>query len=103
MSNVEKIVNGITEYTDNKFDVELLDGFAKKPSEEAVSVEEIIYDDVDEFIDYANLNALFDLDDKLTQMKLLRKIMYIMYLGGLGEDQTTMTIKGVLKMMKNKM
>lgn len=30
MSNVEKIVNGITEYTDNKFDVELLDGFAKK-------------------------------------------------------------------------
>ena len=79
--------------------MDLLRNLAKK----RFQLRKIIYDDIDEFIDNAKLNTLFELDDKLTQMKLLRKIMYITYLSGLGEDQTTMMIKGILKMMKNKM
>lgn len=98
MSKLETIVNGITEYTDRKFDVEILKGFSEKSNnKEAVSVADVINDEVDEFINEAGLELIFGLDDKEVQKKLLQKIMYITFLSGLGEDARTMMLKGLMK------
>ena len=101
MSNVETIVKGINEYTDNKYDVEVLAEFNVKPIENAYSVTELIDGDNEEFIKEAGLEKIFDLDDKEIQKKILRKIMYIAYLNGLAENQNTMMMKCMIKMMED--
>lgn len=55
------------------------------------------------FINDCELDRIFEVEDKEIQKKLLRKIMYITYINGLGEDAQTMAIKCIIKMMKNEM
>ena len=100
---METVLNGIAKYAGEKFDVELLEGFSAKPNNQLYSIEEVIMDDVNEFIDDAELNLLFELDDKDAQEKLLKKILYITYLNGLSEDERTMGLKCLLKVMKDNM
>lgn len=101
MSNVETIIKGIKEYTDAKYYAEDLAEFNVKPVENAYSVTELIDGDNEEFIKEAGLEKIFYLDDKEIQKKILRKIMYIAYLNGLVENQNTMTMKCIIKMMKD--
>lgn len=103
MAKVEEVVKGITKYTDARFSEESLKVLSKKTSNGMLSVEEIINDDIAEFIDEAQLDKLFELDDKESQVKLLSKIMYIVYVTGLGEDSTTMALRALMKLMKYKM
>lgn len=103
MSNVESIVKGIGAYIDDNFDVELLSEMDKKPNEEAYSISDIINEDNENFINESGLDKIFELEDKEIQKKLLRKIMYITYINGLGEDAQTMAIKCILKIMKDNM
>lgn len=103
MSNVESIVKGIGAYVDDNFDVELLSEMDKKPNEKAYSIADIINEDNENFINESGLDRIFELEDKKNQKKLLRKIMYITYINGLGEDAQTMAIKCILKMLKDDM
>ena len=103
MSNVESILKELEVYVDEKFDVELLSEMRKKPTEEAYSIADIINEENDIFINDCELDRIFEVEDKEIQKKLLRKIMYIAYINGLGEDAQTMAIKCIIKMMKNEM
>ena len=103
MLNVESIVKGIEEYAKDNFDVELLSEMDKKPNEKAYSISDIINEDNENFINESGLDKIFEVEDKEIQKKLLRKIMYITYINGLGEDAQTMAIKCIIKMMKNEM
>ena len=99
MSNVEKIVNGIEAYAKDNFDEDILNHFSNTPE----GVTDLVNEDIEEFIKDANLEALFDVEDKDVQKKLLRKIMYFTYLQGLGNDERSFAIKRVMKMIANKM
>ena len=103
MAKIEEVVKGITKYADARLSEESLKVLSKKTNNGMISVEEIINDDIAEFIDDAQLDKLFELDNKESQVKLLRKIMYITYVTGLGEDLTTMALKALMKIMKDKM
>lgn len=103
MSNVESILKELEVYVDDNFDVELLSEMRKKPIEEGYSIEDIINEENDIFINDCELDKIFEVEDKEIQKKLLRKIMYITYINGLGEDAQTMAIKCIIKMMKNEM
>lgn len=98
MSNVEKIVNGIEEYAKDNFDETILNHFSNAP-EGLPSVTSLVNEDIEEFIKDANLEALFDVEDKEVQKKLLRKVMYFAYLQGLGNDAETFMFKGMLKIL----
>ena len=63
------------------------------------SVTSLVNEDIEEFIKDANLEALFDVEDKEVQKKLLRKVMYFAYLQGLGNDAKTFMFKGMLKIL----
>ena len=63
------------------------------------SVTSLVNEDIEEFIKDANLEALFDVEDKEVQKKLLRKIMYFAYLQSLGNDAETFMFKGMLKIL----
>lgn len=102
MSNVEKIVTGIEEYAKDNFEEEILNHFSDAPKG-VPSVTELVNDDVETFIKEANLELLFDVEDKETQKKLLRKIMYFAYIQGLGNDERSFMIKGFIKVIGNKM
>ena len=103
MSNVKSIVKGIEKYVKDNFDVELLSEMDKKPTEKAYSIADIINEDNENFINESGLDKIFELEDKEIQKKLLRKIMYITYINGLGEDAQSMALKCIIKMMKNEM
>lgn len=103
MSNVESILKELEVYVDDKFDVELLSEMRKKPTEKAYSIADIINEENENFINESGLDRIFEVEDKEIQKKLLRKIMYITYLNGLGEDAQTMTLKCIIKMIGNKM
>lgn len=103
MAKVEEVVKGITKYASERLSEESLKVLSKKTNNGMISVEEIINDDIAEFIDDAQLDKLFELDNKESQVNLLRKIMYITYVTGLGEDSTTMALKALMKLMKDKM
>ena len=103
MAKVEDVVKGITEYADARLSEESLKLLSKKTRDGVLSVEELINDEITEFIDEAQLDKLFDLDDKESQVKLLHKVMYIAYVTGLGEDSTTMALKALMKLMKDRM
>ena len=98
MSNVETIVKGIEEYAKDNFDETILDHFSNAP-EGLPSVTSLVNEDIEEFIKDANLEALFDVEDKDVQKKLLRKIMYFAYIQGLGNDAETFMFKGMLKIL----
>ena len=102
MSNVEKIVNGIEEYAKDNFEERFLNHFSNSPKG-VPSVTELVNEDIEEFIKDADLELLFDVEDKETQKKLLRKIMYFTYLQGFGNDEHSFMIKGFMKMIANKM
>lgn len=103
MSNVESILKELEVYVDDRFDVELLSEMRKKPAEEAYSITDIINEENENFINESGLDRIFEVEDKEIQKKLLRKIMYITYLNGLGEDAQTMALKCIIKMIGNKM
>ena len=98
MSNVEKIVKGIEEYAKDNFDETILNLFSNAP-EGLPSVTSLVNEDIEEFIKDANLEALFDVEDKEVQKKLLRKVMYFAYLQGLGNDAETFMFKAMLKIL----
>ena len=98
MSNVETIVKGIEEYAKDNFDETILNLFSNAP-EGLPSVTSLVNEDIEEFIKDANLEALFDVEDKEVQKKLLRKVMYFVYLQGLGNDAETFMFKGMLKIL----
>lgn len=98
MSNVETIVKGIEEYAKDNFDETILNHFSNAP-EGLPSITSLVNEDIEEFIKDANLEALFDVEDKEVQKKLLRKIMYFAYLQGLGNDAETFMFKGMLKIL----
>ena len=102
MSNVEKIVTGIEEYAKDNFEERILNHLSNSPKG-VPSVTELVNDDVEEFIKEANLEAIFDVEDKESQKKLLRKIMYFAYIQGLANDERSFMIKGFIKMIENKM
>lgn len=103
MSNVESVLKELEVYVDDNFDVELLSEMDKKPNEKAYSISDIINEDNENFINESGLDKIFELEDKEFQKKLLRKIMYITYINGLGENAQSMAIKCIIKMMKNEM
>ena len=103
MSNVESILKELEVYVDDRFDVELLSEMRKKPVEEAYSIADIINEENENFINESGLDRIFEVEDKEIQKKLLRKIMYITYLNGLGEDAQAMAFKCIIKMIGNKM
>lgn len=98
MSNVETIVKGIEEYAKDNFNEVILNHFSNAP-EGLPSVTSLVNEDIEEFIKDANLEALFDVEDKEVQKKLLRKVMYFAYLQGLGNDAETFMFKGMLKIL----
>lgn len=98
MSNVETIVKGIEEYAKDNFDETILNLFSNAP-EGLPSLTSLVNEDIEEFIKDANLEALFDVEDKEVQKKLLRKVMYFVYLQGLGNDAETFMFKGMLKIL----
>lgn len=102
MSNVEKIVNGIEEYAKDNFEERILNHFSNSPKG-VPSVSYLVNEDIEEFIKDADLELLFDVEDKETQKKLLRKIMYFAYIQGLANDEHSFMLKGFIKMMQNKM
>nr|DAI32869.1 MAG TPA: hypothetical protein [Caudoviricetes sp.] len=102
MSNVEKILNGIEEYAKDNFDETILNRFSNAP-EGLPSVTSLVNEDIEEFIKDANLEALFDVEDKEVQKKLLRKVMYFAYLQGLGNDAHSFMMKSLIKILGNKM
>nr|DAJ59779.1 MAG TPA: hypothetical protein [Caudoviricetes sp.] len=98
MSNVETIVKGIEEYAKDNFDETILNHFSNAP-EGLPSVTSLVNEDIEEFIKDANLEALFDVEDKEVQKKLFRKILYFAYIQGLGNDAETFMFKGMLKIL----
>lgn len=102
MTKVEKIVVGIEEYAKDNFDTEILNKFSNAP-EGLPSVTSLVNEDIEAFIKDANLEALFDVEDKEVQKKLLRKIMYFAYIQGLGNDAQSFMMKGLFKILGNKM
>lgn len=98
MSNVESIVKGIEEYVKDNFDETILNRFSDAP-EGLPNVTSLVNEDIEEFIKDANLEALFDVEDKEAQKKLLRKVMYFAYLQGFGNDAETFMFKGMLKIL----
>ena len=98
MSNVESIVTGIEEYAKDNFNETILNHFSNAP-EGLPSVTSLVNEDIEEFIKDANLEALFDVEDKEVQKKLLRKVMYFAYLQGLGNNAETFMFKGMLKIL----
>lgn len=98
MSKVETIVKGIEEYAKDNFDETILNHFSNT-TEGLPSVTSLVNEDIEEFIKDANLEALFDVEDKEVQKKLLRKVMYFTYLQGLGNDAETFMFKGMLKIL----
>ena len=98
MTKVEEIVTGIEEYDKENFDTDILNRFSNAPKG-LPSVTSLVNDDIEEFIKEANLEALFDVEDKDAQKKLLRKIMYFAYIQGLGNDAETFMFKGMLKIL----
>lgn len=102
MTKVEEIVTGIEEYAKENFDTDILNRFSNAPKG-LPSVTSLVNDDIEEFIKEANLEALFDVEDKDTQKKLLRKIMYFSYIQGLGNDAQSFTIKGFMKILEKEM
>lgn len=98
MTNVETIVKGIEEYAKDEFDETILNCFSNAP-EGLPSVTSLVNEDIEEFIKDANLETLFDVEDKEVQKKLLRKIMYFTYIQGLGNDAETFMFKGMLKIL----
>lgn len=103
MPNVKSILKELEVYVDDRFDVELLSEMRKKPAEEAYSIADIINEENENFINESGLDRIFEVEDKEIQKKLLRKIMCITYLNGLGEDAQTMALKCIIKMIGNKM
>ena len=99
MTKVEEIVTGIEEYAKENFDTDILNRFSNAPKG-LPSVTSLVNDDIEEFIKEANLEALFDVEDKDTQKKLLRKIMYFSYIQGLGNDAQSFMIKGFMKILE---
>lgn len=99
---METVLDGIAKYAGEKFDVELLEGFSFRHNGK-FSIEDVIMDDINEFIDGAELNLMFELDDRDAQKKLLQKVLYLAYLNGLGEDERTMGLKCLLKVFKESM
>lgn len=102
MSKVEEIVTGIEEYAKENFDTDILNQFSNAPKG-LPSVTSLVNDDIEEFIKEANLEALFDVEDKDTQKKLLRKIMYFSYIQGLGNDAQSFMFKGLMKILEKEM
>lgn len=102
MTKVEEIVIGIEEYATENFDTDILNKFSNAPKG-LPSVTELVNDDIEEFIKEANLEALFDVEDKYDQKKLLRKIMYFSYIQGLGNDAQSFMIKGFMKILEDNM
>lgn len=98
MSNVETIVKGIEEYAKDNFDETILNHFSNAP-EGLPSITSLVNEDIEEFIKDANLEDLFDVEDKEVQKKLLRKVMYFAYIQGLGNDAETFMFKGMLKIL----
>lgn len=102
MTKVEEIVTGIEEYAKENFDTDILNNFSNAPKR-FPSVTSLVNDDIEEFIKEANLEALFDVEDKDTQKKLLRKIMYFSYIQGLGNDAQSFMFKGLMKILEKEM
>ena len=102
MTKVEEIVNGIEEYAKNNFDEEILNKFSNPPKG-LPSVSSLVNEDIEEFIKDANLEDIFDVEDKEVQKKLLRKIMYFAYIEGLGNDAQSFMIKGFMKILEDNM
>ena len=102
MTKVEEIVNGIEEYAKNNFDEEILNKFSNAPKG-LPSVSSLVNEDIEEFIKDANLEDIFDVEDKEVQKKLLRKIMYFAYIEGLGNDAQSFMIKGFMKILEDNM
>lgn len=102
MTKVEEIVTGIEEYAKENFDIDILNRFSNAPKG-LPSVTSLVNDDIEEFIKEANLEALFDVEDKYDQKKLLRKIMYFSYIQGLGNDAQSFMIKGFMKILEKEM
>lgn len=102
MTKVEEIVTGIEEYAKENFDTDILNRFSNAPKG-FPSVTSLVNDDIEEFIKEANLEALFDVEDKDTQKKLLRKIMYFSYIQGLGNDAQSFMFKGLMKILEKEM
>lgn len=102
MAKVEEIVNGIEEYAKNNFDEEILNKFSNAPKG-LPSVTSLVNEDIEEFIKDANLEDIFDVEDKEVQKKLLRKIMYFAYIEGLGNDAQSFMIKGFMKILEDNM
>ena len=63
------------------------------------SVTSLVNEDIEKFIKDANLDELFDVEDKEVQKKLFRKILYFTYIQGLGNDAETFMFKGMLKIL----
>ena len=102
MTKVETIVKGIEEYAKNNFDEEILNKFSNAPKG-LPSVTSLVNDDIESFIKDANLEDIFDVEDKSAQKKLLRKIMYFAYIEGLGNDAQSFMIKGFMKILEDNM
>lgn len=102
MTKVEEIVTGIEEYAKENFDTDILNRFSNAPKG-TPSVTSLVNDDIEEFIKEANLEALFDVEDKDAQKKLLRKIMYFSYIQGLGNDAQSFMMKGLVKILQDNM
>ena len=102
MSNVETVIKGIEEYAKDNFNEDILEDFSNAP-EGVPSVTDLVNEDIEAFIKDANLETLFDVEDKDVQKKLLRKLMYFTYLQGLSNDERSFAIKGFMKMIGNKM
>ena len=102
MSNVETIVKGIEEYAKDNFDETILNKFSNAP-EGLPSVTSLVNEDIEQFIKDANLEDIFDVEDKTTQKKLLRKIMYFAYIQGLGNDAQSFMMKGLIKILSDNM
>ena len=102
MTKVETIVKGIEEYAKNNFDEEILNKFSDAPKG-LPSVTSLVNDDIESFIKDANLEDIFDVEDKSVQKKLLRKIMYFSYIQGLGNDAQSFMFKGLMKILEDEM
>ncbi len=102
MAKVEEIVKGIEVYAKDNFDEEILNQFSNAPKG-LPSVTSLVNEDIEEFIKDANLEDIFDVEDKEVQKKLLRKIMYFAYIQGLGNDAQSFMIKGFMKILGDNM
>lgn len=100
MTKVEKIVAGIEEYAKDNFDTEILNKFSNAP-EGLPSVTSLVNEDIETFIKDANLEDIFDVEDKDSQKILLRKIMCFAYIQGLSNDAQSFMMKGLIKILQS--